>query len=237
MAKDLLTAMDTNVTKQRVATLSAPPEPVTSFLGRLTLLHGVPFSYLVADEKLLPRDSLRFFFIDPEWVNALVGGALSVGPTAVIPPLLNKTVAGNYATTILTEARSVRARQRSEAPPPASEKPVDAAATFSGFLFRSRLLQAWPGLEVRACDAKGELAILRLDRVAPDVLFGLLEGSPSSLQITQPAEGLHFVIERSVPKRDDGVIDIKAWADNASSGEFASTRIANSVRLAITIEG
>ena len=79
--------------------------------------------------------------------------------------------------------------------------------------------------------------MLRLDRVAPDVLFGLLEGFPSSLQITQPAEGLHFAVEGSIPKRGDGVIDIKNWANSASSGAFASTRIANSVRLTITIGG
>src|SRR5690242_5339235 len=134
--------MDTNVTKQRVATLSVPPEPVTSFLGRLTLLHGVPFSYLVADEKLLPQDSLKFFFIDPEWVNALVGDTLRVGPAAVLQPLLNNAVAGNYAPALLRDARSVHARQRLEAPPP--EKPVDAAATFGGFLVRARLVHARP---------------------------------------------------------------------------------------------
>src|SRR5271170_7711130 len=83
-----------------------PPRSVTQFLGRLNLLHGVPFAYLVADEKLLPAESLKFFSIDPEWINALLGGALSVGRIADVRFLLNKAEAGNYGADILREARA-----------------------------------------------------------------------------------------------------------------------------------
>ena len=49
------------------------------FLARLRLLHGVPFTYLVPDAELLPIESIRFFYIDRAWTDALVQGALSVG--------------------------------------------------------------------------------------------------------------------------------------------------------------
>src|SRR3954463_6990118 len=55
------------------------PGEVRRFLARLRLLHGVPFSYLVPDAELLPVESMRFFYIDRAWTDALVQGALSVG--------------------------------------------------------------------------------------------------------------------------------------------------------------
>ena len=55
------------------------PGELRRFLARLRLLHGVPFSYLVPDADLLPTESIRFFYIDRAWTDALVQGALSVG--------------------------------------------------------------------------------------------------------------------------------------------------------------
>ena len=55
------------------------PGELRRFLARLRLLHGVPFSYLVADAELLPIESIRFFYLDRAWTDALVQGALSVG--------------------------------------------------------------------------------------------------------------------------------------------------------------
>ena len=48
------------------------PGELRKFLARLRLLHGVPFSYLVPDANLLPPESIRFFYIDRAWTDALV---------------------------------------------------------------------------------------------------------------------------------------------------------------------
>ncbi len=53
--------------------------PFLGWLARLALLEPVPFHYLVADERLLPRESLRFFYLDDGWIECLVEGALSAG--------------------------------------------------------------------------------------------------------------------------------------------------------------
>src|SRR5262245_65190279 len=55
------------------------PGELRRFLARLRLLHGVPFSYLVPDADLLPIESIRFFYVDRAWTDALVQGVLSVG--------------------------------------------------------------------------------------------------------------------------------------------------------------
>jgi hypothetical protein len=252
MSKRLFDALDTREVREneKVVEPPLPSTSVTSFLGRLSLLHGVPFAYLVADEKPLPAESLKLFLIDPQWINALVGGALSVGRVETIRLLLNKTQAGNYIGDIVKEARALRAKQRGEKPtgtrPPAGPHPSFA---FSGFLLRSRILEGWPGLEVRAFRSAGresaeELAMLRLDRVAPDILFGLVDGQVREMEITQPPEGLHFEIkDGELPSfRDNNakarVLDMNAWTKNAqSSAKFAKEQMSRPLRFIFKIGG
>jgi hypothetical protein len=229
-----------------------PPGLVTSFLGRLSLLHGVPFAYLVADEHLLPPESLKFFRIDPQWINALVGGALSVGRSEDIRLLLNKTQAGNYIADLVEEARALRDEQRGGSrsqPAGGTGSPApEPGFAFSGFFLRSRILQAWPGVEVRAFRSAGrevadELAMLRLDRVAPDILFALAAGTVREIEITQPPEGLHFVVQDGQQPSYRGndqmrVLDIKAFAGNAaSSAKFAEKQMSGPLRFVFKIGG
>src|SRR5438874_2868368 len=58
------------------------PEYLTQWLGRLRLLYGVPFTNLVPHSMLLPKESIRFFYVDRNWTDRLVDGALSVGKTS-----------------------------------------------------------------------------------------------------------------------------------------------------------
>ncbi len=55
------------------------PPYMESFLASLRLLIGVPFDYLAADSRLLPQESIRFFYLDRSWADRLVDGAISVG--------------------------------------------------------------------------------------------------------------------------------------------------------------
>jgi hypothetical protein len=254
MSNHLSDKIDTKSTREKIVDTPNPPKSVTAFLGRLNLLQGVPFAYLVPDEKLLPAESLKFFGIDPQWINAFVGGAISVGRGETVRLLLNKTVAGNYAADILHEARALRAEKRGGAmASPLLEEPgqdkIVAADKFSGFLLRSRILQAWPGLEVRAySDAppgRRELTMLRLDRLAPDILFGLVDDQLTELEITQPPEGLHFVIQDKNPPdyrgdRKDRVLDIKSWQNKMRvdrSAYFAKQQSAHPLRFIFKIGG
>lgn len=40
-------------------------------------LDGIPAQYLVVDPSHLPMERLRFFYIDPNWLDCLIDGALS----------------------------------------------------------------------------------------------------------------------------------------------------------------
>lgn len=44
-------------------------------------LEGIPYRYLIPDIELLPNESIRFFQLDNNWINAFVCGAFSIGHT------------------------------------------------------------------------------------------------------------------------------------------------------------
>jgi len=52
---------------------------IIKWLGRLRTLEGIPFPYIVPHEEMLPNDSIRFFHIDRNWIDAMIDGALSTG--------------------------------------------------------------------------------------------------------------------------------------------------------------
>jgi hypothetical protein len=141
----------------------ADEQEIVGWLTRLRRLEGVPFHYLVPDVGMLPAESIRFFQVDPNWISALVDGAFSVGA----PPSAQ----------------------------PADRARLGAPEPMSGFLLRSAAVSGWPGIEAQAYgDAAGTdaLAQVRLERIAPSILLGLFTGVLRRLELTEPAEALHF---------------------------------------------
>lgn len=137
------------------------PEEVTSWLARLVLLYGVPFNYLIPEEEMLPKESLRFFFLDPTWIQCLVQGACSVGSNGYGDTIIDKAmnewvqpnqpVGKNQASVANKKAAGVRDRLRKQyedVPLPPEDACLDWPLT--GFLLRSAVVEGWRGLEVMA---------------------------------------------------------------------------------------
>ncbi|MHC5010106.1 MAG: hypothetical protein ACYTG6_04030 [Planctomycetota bacterium] len=174
------------------------PRDVRQWLARLRLLEGVPFAYLVPDSELLPRESIRFFYLDRAWTDALVQGALSVGTVNSSDRAQLEQLHKPVRNELDEEERRVRL--------PGSEKvQKGTAGTISGFLLRSRAVSGWPGLHVRAYrrDVVGDrevvpeshpdrIKLLRLERLAPAVLFALFDGVPQLVHVEEPRQGLQF---------------------------------------------
>jgi hypothetical protein len=136
------------------------PEEVTGWLGRLVLLYGVPFHYLIPAEGMLPRESIRFFFLDPIWIQYLVQGACSVGNTdtgdTIVDAAMNTLVQPKPAENrqpgpANKAAAGVRDRLRNQMEGVAlPAKGEDLAWPLTGFLLRSTVVEGWRGLEFMA---------------------------------------------------------------------------------------
>ena len=164
------------------AAMNAPeiPETVRTWLEDLTVLRPVPFNYLVPDERMLPRESLRFFCIDKLWVECLIDGAFSIGRISK------------------HEAERDRAHRTSGA------VPRTPFAVVSGILIRSDVVAGWPDLQVDAYaephpdlntePSTEKLKLLRMERLSANVLICLFGGRGEALtvDIHQRPEGLHF---------------------------------------------
>lgn len=180
------------------------PRDTLDFLARLRLLMGVPFNTLVPDEELLPNESIRFFFVDRAWTDALVQGALGVATAnsvdraqlEAIYPIVEKDV--DFA------ERRIRV--------PGGEPPLGGTAGLvTGFLMRSAAVAGWPGMHIRAyAEEPGDndesvlpesdprrIKLLRLERLAPAVLLALFDGAPSVIHIEEPRQGVQFGTRQS----------------------------------------
>jgi hypothetical protein len=152
---------------------SEAPPGITRWLYGLSLLQGVPLNYLVPDATMLPMESIRFFAVDPNWINALIEGALSIGRAS-------KTDLRHDAALVATVYAA-----------------VGVPATVTGFLLRSAVVDGWPGLEVTAYgpDGKAFEKPLRMERIAPSLLLFMVAGTIDRIDVHEPAEGLHFGLD------------------------------------------
>ena len=162
-------------------------DPLAAWLGKLLLLTPVPFDALVADERMLPAESLRFFYLDPNWQGALFDGALSLGVDCSRQDAFNcmiYTTLWNRAKANLCAARSLRFNR------PALRQ-ANGAQTQSGLLLHSRAVEDWPNLEVHPLDkAQKELPVLRMERLSPQILLCLFGGVPETVEFREPVEGM-----------------------------------------------
>lgn len=199
----------TDLARRRAAALGDPdhlaavladtdlPASLAGWLARLMLLQGVTVNYLVPDEAMLPPESIRFFYVDMSWVDALVDGAFSIGR--------NLTTAADSASHAVDRAvrPTVHAAVRDAAPSVrAAAFGVEPAApsleVVSGFLLRSKVVQAHRGLGVTAY-AQGAaptepLTVLRLEQLGAqsDTIVCLVDGDAVQLDLHEPPESLHY---------------------------------------------
>ena len=163
------------------------PEEIGQWLGRAMLLYGVPFNYLVADEAMLPPESIRFFSLDSGWIKCLLEGACSVGRNDTMDTVLDEHLRNHFLTLAGEKAKEVRNNEKGRLHWP-----------LTGFLLRSLVVEGWQGLEMKAkgIDANGNridpLKPLRIDRLGPEIMICIFNGKVTCIEVKQPPEGLHF---------------------------------------------
>jgi hypothetical protein len=170
-----------------------PPRSVIRWLARLSLLHGVPFNYLVPDDRMLPAESLRVFQLDAAWIDALLDGAFSIGRATSGELAFDARHAAAVRARVQAERRTLRGN-----PEPTEGLHKSATGAVSGFLLRSAAVSGWPNTAASGwADAErtSELRRLRLVRLGNDVLLGLFDGVVDVVAIHEPPEQLHCGVE------------------------------------------
>jgi hypothetical protein len=197
------------------------PDPVTDWLAKLCLLYGVPFEYLVADARMLPNESIRFFYLDPNWLRRAIDGALSLGATSTRENVFNAAFYEQIYAAVQARIPQVRQSVRGVSQPDV----ITVGATTSGFLFRSAVVAGYPGLEVVPTLARVPVPILRMDRLSSDIMLVLFNGVPDHVDIRQPAEGLHFGITRQSARLDEFSLYLRWLGHTSQSVDVAGTQI------------
>ncbi|MEN3326820.1 MAG: hypothetical protein V7638_1627 [Acidobacteriota bacterium] len=147
------------------------PVDVTQWFDDLLSLSHVPFHYLVPREEMLPTNSLRFFYLDQNWLECLLDGAFSVG---------------RVSSADISQDDEARKAGR-----------VPTAKTCSGFLLRSPVVGGWPHLGVEAYTegVATPAKRLRFDRVGEDVLLCVFEGVIQTIDIHEHPDTIHFGVD------------------------------------------
>ncbi|HYK35312.1 hypothetical protein [Alloacidobacterium sp.] len=203
----------------------APSEPeagmppyMESFLAHLRLLVGVPFDYLVPDARLLPDESIRFFYLDRSWTDRLVDGAIAIGKIGTREQAHHQAHASAVHQQLDQTERIVRKLQIGtfgsfsdlKGANDNNQAPGDI---ITGFLLRSAAVVGWPHMDVRAYDidipertngveldpsdpnvAKHQLPTLRLELLSPSIMLALFQGIPQLVYLEEPHHGVQFGI-------------------------------------------
>jgi hypothetical protein len=180
------------------------PAGLLDWLVRLRLLGGVPFSYLVPHPDMLPLESVRFFYLNRNWLDAAVDGALSLGASTTRDRLHLETLYADLRDALDGGERQAWARSTG------TQLEEGEAEAVTGFLLRSRLVAGWPGLHVcafRGSGADEPVRLLRVDRLGPSVLLVLFDGVPDRVQLEEPRVAAQFGVDpdnggRSLRVRD-----------------------------------
>jgi hypothetical protein len=202
------------------------PDGARSWLAALRLLSGVPFQHIVADERLLPPESARFFYIDRGWTDALIQGALSVGAVTDADRALLQQIYPAVRDDLDQAERLVRVT--------GGEGEVGKADVLTGLLLNSKAVTGWPGIHVNAYRANvsdfspqadpSRLQIMRLEQLSPSVLLVIFDGVPEIVHVDEPRHGVQFgVIETptSVPGNWSYTLPVRLKA--AATGDLTES--------------
>lgn len=182
------------------------------WLTRLRLLEPIPFQYLVPSEEMLPSETIRYFHIDRNWVDALIDGALSVTLTSTRERqwLLKEMDDGKTRYSSLMEDLDVAENLADEyrnyvtSKSNSSTSSKQTGSKLTGFLFRSSVVRDYPGLEITGYDSgnsttpwedKNQVSIHRFARLSESIIMVIFNGCPTHIRFQEPAEGIRIGVD------------------------------------------
>ncbi|KAL8692917.1 MAG: hypothetical protein Q9218_002143 [Villophora microphyllina] len=167
--------------------LSSPVSTDWAFLFNWIMdklfLDTIPVQYLVTDPAHLPPESIRFFHVDPTWLDCMVDGALSVANhLSSDDDAIRQSIKAEINRYLSTPLGTGSAAHLPQVP-------------LYGFFLRSAVVKIFPDLQLSIPYPDGQgtgfAPILVQKRMASDILMVLLDRLPdggqiSSIRFTQP---------------------------------------------------
>lgn len=195
-ARTLAKSSDGGIYDETNDPLSTDWMTVMSWLIDRMFLAGVPAHYLITDPSHLDHESLRFFRIDPNWVDALIDGASSLGNhmgTDMDSVAIKKNL-NDYIENVNTKTG-----HKTQIPT-------------NGFYLRSDLVTMFPDLRVEVLSEQDSPAttgsppsgapLLRHEIITDGVMMGLVGRVPGSSDFgrlfTQPPHQQRFAVAREL---------------------------------------
>tara|TARA_X000001036_G_scaffold438862_1_gene487905 strand:+ start:2431 stop:3501 length:1071 start_codon:yes stop_codon:yes gene_type:complete len=191
-------------------------DEVKNWLARLRVLEGVPFNYIVSSEEMLPNESIRFFHIDRNWLDAMIDGALSVGmldSRGALPSISDEENQELKYQDLLSDLDDLEvSREKFRVSNYTSfigKNSLPTSQALTGFLLRSTVVRDYPGIEVSAFDApnvgpenddrwarkENRIQTIRQVRLSETILLCIFSGIPTHLRIQEPGEGLRLGLD------------------------------------------
>ena len=201
--EDGLVTVSLSEANEVVSVLDALPESLRTFLTDIRLLRHVPLAYLVPDPALLPPESVRFFHVNPSWLDRLTDGALAAANLGTLDMAYSLNMMVSVRALLDAELRG-RANEAYQLLRGDAESTYSWDGTMTGFLLRSELVERWPKLDVLAWkpgfhaakhdedNADARVIPLRRDRIGTSLLLVLFAGRPGCVHLREPGVGLRF---------------------------------------------
>jgi len=199
------------------------PQDIADWFGSLATLQGIPFNYLVPNEGLLPQESLHFFYLDFNWIDALIDGAFSIGRSTTGEAHADAELVTSLRLASRNSMKFHRSQVGATATTTLDSNNLNPTGQVTGILMRSQAISGWPNLRFKGfSDTQGtnEIYKLRLATLAADVVLCLFDGVIKMLSIGEPPEQLHM---GAVPGNTSGTYNTPTLR-NASGEEYQSKR-------------
>lgn len=169
------------------------PEKIKGLNERLQLLYGVPVSYLIPESSFLPPESIRFFYVDGNYIKAMLNGAASIDRITRTDRMADCLILKTAS--ISSEESSGQIRMQ-KVHANHHERMIrgmaEGTGVRTGFLLRSSVVHRRKGISVCGFAGREALTMLRLETLAPDIMIGIFEGELTRLVIAEPSCGLRF---------------------------------------------
>jgi hypothetical protein len=176
------------------------PDTLRTWLMDIRLLRHIPIAYFVPDAALLPPESIRFFNIDPTWMDRVVDGVFAAANTGTVDSVFSASMLAMTRAAIDADLFTAA----DDLIPGNGWNPSDG---MTGMLIRSELVRRWPDMIIRAfkkeldddgakpTDPKPNVPVLRAETISKDIYIAIFAGTPALVHVREPNVGVRFGVE------------------------------------------